>query len=120
MNGLWQQPTEQDQLRTLFNLGYFADSAWDSVKTLLFGSAPVRDAIEHYADFHGINGDDVSTHQLRPRCGLPDFVRDPLDARLSKWRILDITTSNKLSGLNPLSAEREHSKSYCRVLDDRR
>lgn len=109
MNGLWQQPTEQDQLRTLFNLGYFADSAWDSVKTLLFGSAPVRDAIEHYADFHGINGDDVSTHQLRPRCGLPDFVRDPLDARLSKWRILDITTSNKLSGLNPLSAEREQA-----------
>lgn len=109
MNGLWHQPTEQDQLRTLFNLGYFADSEWDSVKTLLFGSAPVRDAIDKYVDLHGISGDNFAEHTLRPRCGMPDFVRDPLDARLSKWRILNITTSNNLSGLNPLSAEREQA-----------
>ncbi len=109
MADLWKPPSEDDQLRTLFDLGYFADSTWDSVKTLLFGSAPVRDAIDKYVDLHGINGDDFVEHTLRPRCGMPDFVRDPQEASQSKWRMLDVTTSNRLSGLNPLSAEREQA-----------
>lgn len=109
MPDIWQPPTEQDQLRTLFDLGYFTDSKWDSVKTLLFGSAPVRDAIDKYVDLHGIAGDEFSEHTLRPRCGLPDFVRDPEAASQSKWRMLDVTTAHRLSGLNPLSDEREQA-----------
>ena len=107
MSNLFQPPSEQDQLRRLFDLGYF-DAGWDSVKTLLFGSAPVRDAIERYVDLHGVVGEEPSEHMLRPRCGLPDFVRDPQEASQSKWRMLDVTTSHRLSGLNPLSDEREH------------
>lgn len=108
MNPAWPQPTEQDQLRFLFQLGYF-DAGWEEVKEFLFTSSVVKDAIENYADFHGLSGQEPSEHMLRPRCGLPDFVRDPQEAGQSRWRMPDVTTSHRLSGLNPLSAEREHA-----------
>lgn len=108
MSDIWTPPTETSQLATLFKLGYFAGKEWGEVRSFMFRENVVQNAIEQYADFHGIDGDDVATHQLRPRCGLPDFVRDPQEASQSKWRMLDVTTSHRLSGLNPLSDEREH------------
>lgn len=104
----WQPPTEQDQLAQLFKLGYF-DAGWEEVKALLFGSRVVQDAVDRFADFHGVDGGDVGKEMLRPRCGLPDFSRDPQESRLQKWRIFDVTTSHRLSGLDPLSADREHA-----------
>lgn len=109
MSAVWTPPTEQEQLGTLFKLGYFQGREWDEVRSLLFGGAAVRDAIEKYADFHGLSGEEPSEHMLRPRCGLPDFARDAEESRLSKWRMLDVTTAHRLAGLNPLSAEREQA-----------
>ncbi len=109
MTPAWPQPTENDQLRFLFQLGYFADQEWDVVRSFMFGSAVVKDAIDRYADFHGVTGEEPSEHMLRPRCGMPDFARAPEAASQSKWRMLDVTTAHRLSGLNPLSAEREHA-----------
>ena len=109
MSGIWTPPTEQDQIKTLWTLGYFAGREWDEVRSFMFRGQAVRDAIEHYADFHGLTGEEPSQHMLRPRCGLPDFVRDPQEASQSKWRMKDVTTAHRLSGLNPLSAEREQA-----------
>lgn len=109
MSHLWTPPTEQEQVANLFKLGYFAGREWDEVRSFMFGGAAVRDAIEKYADFHGLRGEEPSEHMQRPRCGLPDLVRDPQEAGLAKWRTLDVTTSHRLSGLNPLSADREHA-----------
>lgn len=109
MSDIWTPPSESSQLATLFKLGYFGGVEWQEARSFLFGSHKVQDAIEQYADFHGLTGEEPSEHMLRPRCGLPDFVRDPQEASQSKWRMLDVTTAHRLSGLNPLSAEREHA-----------
>ena len=103
----WTTPSEQEQVSNLFNLGYFGGREWDEVRQFLFGSSTVKGAIAEYAAFHGVHVEDPGHHMLRPRCGLPDFVRGPEAAGLAKWRMLDVTTAHRLSGLNPLSAERE-------------
>lgn len=109
VSNLWTPPTETDQLKTLWQLGYFAGREWDEVRQFLFTEPVVTDAVEHYADFHGLRDEEPAEHMLRPRCGLPDFARSPEEASQSKWRMLDVTTSNRLSGLNPLAAEREQA-----------
>lgn len=110
MSEIWTQASEQDQLKILFSLGYFQDKEWDEVRYFMLGDPLPQNAIEQYRDFHGIKGDeDPAEHMLRPRCGLPDFVRDPLEASQCKWPMLDVTTSHMISGLNPLSAEQEHA-----------
>lgn len=105
----WTPSSEQDQISTLFDLGYFKGKEWDEVRSFMFRSPKVQQAIGQYEDFHRVVGEEPSEHMLRPRCGLPDFVRDPQEAAMSKWRIKDVTTSNRLSGLSPLSAEREQA-----------
>lgn len=105
----WNPPTEADQLQHLFALGYFQGKEWSEVRSFLFGAPVVKQAIEQYVDLHGINGDDMSEHMLRPRCGMPDFARDPQEASQAKWRMLDVTTAHRLTGLNPLAAEREQA-----------
>lgn len=108
MADLWTPLSDEEQIRNLFDLGYFSGKGWDEVRGFMFGSAVVQDRLAKYADFHGLKDEQPSEHMLRPRCGLPDFARSPEEAAMSKWRMLDVTTSHRLSGLNPLSAEREH------------
>lgn len=105
-------PSDQEQLEMLFRLGYFRGKEWDEVRHFLLGEPEVKDAVEEYRDFHGLNpgdsiDDEALTQMLRPRCGLPDFIRDPQSA-VCKWPMLNVTTSHRLSGLNPLSADIEH------------
>lgn len=110
MSEIWTQASEQDQLKTLFSLGYFQGREWDEVRQFMLGDSLPQNAIEQYRDFHGIQGDeDPAEHMLRPRCGLPDFVRDPLEASQCKWPMLDVTTCPRISGLNPLSEEQERA-----------
>lgn len=105
----WTHPAEQDTIQQLFALGYFQGKEWDEVRTFLFSQNIVTDAVDKYRDFHGLAGeDDPAEHMLRPRCGLPDFVRGPEEA-VCKWPMLDVTAAHRLSGLNPLNAEQEHA-----------
>ena len=68
--------------------------------------------MEEFRSFHGLPAgdqvdDDLVANLFIPRCGLPDLVR-PESAGDCKWPMLDVTTSHKISGLNPLAAEVEH------------
>lgn len=106
---MFQPPSDQDTIRSLFSLGYFQGKEWEEVRKFLMGSQVVSDALDHYRDFHQLTGnEDPSTHMLFPRCGMPDLVRSPEESRACKWPMLDVTCAHRLSGLNPLSAEQEH------------
>lgn len=111
MNTLFQPLTERDTLRGLFQLGYFQGMEWDTVKNFTLGGSPIaKNAAKEYRKFHEIEFDqDLQDHMVRPRCGLPDMVRDPEAAGVCKWPMLDVTTAHRLSGLNPLSAEKEQA-----------
>lgn len=110
MRSLFQPPTEIDTLYQLFNLGYFQGAEWDTVKNFVLGATPkAQQAIEEYREFHGLTpSENTATHMLFPRCGVPDFAR-PQEAGLCKWPMLNVTTANRIEGLNPLSAEREQA-----------
>ncbi|MFI5404969.1 MAG: matrixin family metalloprotease [Nitrososphaerales archaeon] len=103
------QITDEEKISRLFSIGYFQGKEWDEVRTFVLDGKEVKDAVEEFRDFHGLppgDMDDTCVNQLfAARCGLPDFVRQ--DSSLCKWSFLDVTCSQKLSGLNPLSTEIE-------------
>lgn len=105
----WTPLSDEQQIQTLFALGYFQEKDWEEVRLFLSSDSVVKNAVEQYATFHGVKGEEPAEHMLRPRCGLPDFVRDPLEASQCKWPMLDVTCSDRISGLNPLSSEQEHA-----------
>lgn len=107
------QPADEELLRKFFALGYFAGKEWDEIKTFVLGDAAVKSAVEEFRAFHELPAgdaidDDVVANLMMPRCGLPDLVRGPEAAGQCKWPMLGVTTSHKISGLNPLAAEVEH------------
>lgn len=102
---------EQDKLRKLFDIGYFAGKEWDSVKRFTLGSAQVKEAVEKYRDFHALPPSNVidermTTDLFMPRCGVPDFVM-PEGAALQRWVSPNVTCAHRIEGLNPLEAEVE-------------
>lgn len=107
------QPAKEDILRRFYSLGYFAGAEWGKVREFVLGGAEVKEAVERYRDFHGLPAgdavdDDVLTDLMRPRCGVPDFVR-PAEAGVCKWPMLDVTTAHRIEGLNPLDAATERA-----------
>jgi hypothetical protein len=113
--------SDQDVLQRFFSLGYFQGAEWDEVRTFVLSDLKVKQAVEQFRDFHGLQPDDKVDEQLVtqlfvPRCGLPDFVR--MDARgLCKWPMLDVTCAQRISGLQPLDAETE-KRLYQRALQN--
>lgn len=86
--------TAQQTLQYLFNLGYFGDKSWSTVKSIR--GKELEKAVRAYQQFNGITADghvnDETAHRLsRRRCGLPDFGLTDPNGKPCKWPMKKIT-----------------------------